>query len=93
MYRARSEWRKVVDDCSEIIQRKETEAGAYTMRGAAYGKLRELELALIDCKKAVELAPADPSIHANLALVYSMMAKWDKAVHESTQAILLGQVR
>jgi Flp pilus assembly protein TadD len=62
------------------------------MRGAAYGKLRELDLAVADCRKAVDLSPADPTNHANLALVYSMLGKWDKAVHESTQAITLGQV-
>jgi Flp pilus assembly protein TadD len=60
--------------------------------GAAYGKLRELDTAAADCKKAVELAPNDPTNHANLALVYSMMGKWDNAVHECSQALNLGQV-
>ena len=91
IYRQRSQWRKVIDDCSEIINRKE-DACAYTMRGAAYGKLRELETAVNDCERAVQLAPKDSTNHANLALVYSMMSKWDKAIGECTLAINYGRL-
>ena len=91
IYRQRSQWRKVIDDCSEIIRRKE-DASAYTMRGAAYGKLRELETAASDCERAVYLAPKDSTNHANLALVYSMMAKWDKAISECNLAIDYGRL-
>ena len=72
IYRQRSEWRKVIEDCSEIIYRRE-DACAYTMRGAAYGKLRELETAVNDCERAVLLAPMDSTNHANLALVYLVL--------------------
>ena len=35
-------WRNVIDDCTEIIKRKETDASAYTMRGKLSLPLNDL---------------------------------------------------
>jgi tetratricopeptide (TPR) repeat protein len=78
VYRARNLWEKVIEDCTSIIELRPNDATAYTMRGAAHGKLRHLEPAIKDCRMAVDLSPEDAASHANLAVAYSLIGKWEK---------------
>jgi tetratricopeptide (TPR) repeat protein len=60
---------------------------AYTNRGNAYAQSGQLEEALDDLSRAIELTPDQAEAHNNRALVYLRLGETQKALDDSTWAI------
>ncbi|HET6489663.1 MAG TPA: tetratricopeptide repeat protein [Syntrophales bacterium] len=83
---------EVISACSAILQRDPEVAAAYYNRGVARMQLNQLEGALADFSKAVEINPKDPDAWNNRGLMYNRLGKPGDAVSDFTRAIELDSV-
>lgn len=60
---------------------------AYNDRGNAHGKKSDLQSALADFNKVIELNPEDPDAFYNRGLTYKKLAKIDRAFRDYSEAI------
>ena len=74
----------------EAIKLDSTIAAFYNNRGLLHYKLKENDQAIADYMKAVQLAPAQPSLYANLALVYYHENRFELACEALENAEKLG---
>ena len=78
--------------CSEIIDNRGREdrdalAGAYSNRGSVYFTKGNLDRAIDDYTKAIEIKPKDAGLHYNLANVFHAKNDFDRAITAHTKAI------
>ena len=69
------------------IQLNPNDARTYASRGAIYGIVGEVDKAVIDCTKAIELGLNHPDIYFNRAIGYNSMEKLDLAIKDYTKTI------
>jgi tetratricopeptide (TPR) repeat protein len=78
---------EVIGACSAILKRDPQVAEAYYNRGVARMQLNQLEGALADFDKAIEINPKDPDAWNNRGLIYNRQGKPGDAVSNFSRAI------
>ncbi len=73
--------------CSEVIDRYQRAAWVYSNRGHAYLNKGELDPAIADTTKAIEIAPTFAPDYANRAAAYGSKGDSDQAIADATRAI------
>lgn len=81
----KDEYSQAIADCDHALTFDPTCAEAYSMRGAAYGHLEQMERAVEDCSKAIGLA-GWPVHYYRRALVYKRMREYQLALDDIKQA-------
>lgn len=82
-------YQAAVSTISTIIAKDPTNAPAYCMRGYVYALLNNMDKALADMDKAVELDPKWPTAYCRRAAVYIEQDRLDKALTDIDKAIAL----
>lgn len=84
-----------IDGCTALIQSgKETRlslATVYSNRGAAYKTKGDLDRALADYNKAIEIYPEFANAYNNRGLIYAQKDDYDRAIADYNKAIELNQ--
>jgi tetratricopeptide (TPR) repeat protein len=76
--------------CTNVIQQANSDsdkAVGYLYRCQAYDILGRYKLALVDCREAQKLNPADTSVHNSLAIIYYNLGQFQDALAEVSEAI------
>jgi tetratricopeptide (TPR) repeat protein len=84
------DWAGVVEECNRGLSVKENQADSYYLRGLAYRKLNEHQLALRDLKRAVELEEDFVNAHLGIASLYLEFGMFKEAIASYNQAIRYG---
>lgn len=84
--RDRELYEKALFHCNAQLEMNEDDAFYYIERGLIYEDAYELELALADFLKAVQLEPDNIYAHNNAANIYCEMQKYEQALQESKEA-------
>ena len=76
IYYEMQDYPKVLEDCQTAMRLNPNDALAYNVRGrlemkAAQADIRELDKAIADYTRSIELQPGDPKIYWNRAIAYS----------------------
>lgn len=79
-----------IREFSQAIQIDPGYAEAYSSRAVAYMQQKKFNKAGEDLKKALELAPASPAIHYNMACLHSLNGNVDLALDEVDTALARG---
>jgi tetratricopeptide (TPR) repeat protein len=72
--------------CSEIIQRDPNDATAYHNRAVAYGLAGNLERAIADYTKAIEIRPDNASAYENRGRAYASKGDYTRALADVMKA-------
>ena len=72
---------------SAVVQKNPNDAEAWNMRGSAYARSSQYDLAVKDFNQALTLQPNFAQALANRALVYRKMNRQDLAMADYSQAI------
>ena len=73
--------------CGELIAGKQATALIYNRRGEAYRGTQQLDLAIADHTKAIELAPDEPAGYNNRCATRTQAGDFDGAVADCDKAI------
>jgi tetratricopeptide (TPR) repeat protein len=77
----------VISACSAILERDPEVAAAYYNRGVSRMQLNQLEGALADFNKAIDINPKDPDAWNNRGLIYNRQGKPGDALSDFSRAI------
>lgn len=72
--------------CSEIILRAPNDATAYHNRAVAYGLAGDIDNAIVDYTKVIEIAPSNVSAYDNRGRAYASKGDYTHAVEDETMA-------
>ncbi len=72
--------------CSALVQRDPKDAGAYFKRGAAYQAKGDMDNAIADFSKAIELKPNDGRAYESRGRAYASKGDYMHAVEDVTKA-------
>jgi tetratricopeptide (TPR) repeat protein len=72
--------------CSDIIQRDPNDATAYHNRAVAYGANGEIDRAIADYTKAIELTPDNAAAYDNRGRAYASKGDYTHAIADVTKA-------
>jgi Flp pilus assembly protein TadD len=84
---------RVISACTAIIQSGQAAdkpaalAIAYGLRGVAFGKYQQIDLALADFDRAVALSPTDVNARYNRAVALEQKGDFDQAVRDLDEAL------
>lgn len=81
------DWAKVIELTSEAITLYPDIPWAYSMRGYAYAKEGQHDMALDDLTMALELDPSYGAAYFNRGIVYAGLEQYDKAIEDYSKAI------
>jgi tetratricopeptide (TPR) repeat protein len=76
-----------INEFDQAIAKDPNYADAYANRGVAYMQQKKFNKAQESLRKALELAPKSPSVHYNLASLYSVKGDVDLALDEIDAAL------
>ena len=79
-----------IKGCSEIILRKPDDATAYHNRAVAYGLAGEVDHAIADYTKTVEMRPDNAAAYENRGRAYASKGDYTNAVADAMKASELG---
>jgi tetratricopeptide (TPR) repeat protein len=80
-----------ISSLSSVVDQNPADAGAYNVRGTAFGKAGKLNEALADFDKAIQINPGFYQAYANRALIHRRKNQDDRALADYNQAIQLNQ--
>ena len=88
---SRGDWDHAIEVFTRIIELSPEVAGAYAYneRAFAYGQIGEIELAIDDHTKAIQIEPDNPIGYNQRALYYDELGRWEEAVADLDLAIEL----
>lgn len=89
-YAHASDWGNAVKEFDAAIAIHPSYAAAYMNRAVVNMQKKNYELAKDDLTKAAELAPKDPMIHYNMASLYTLTDKLDRALVSLDKALANG---
>src|SRR5262245_53526331 len=72
--------------CSAIVARAPTDAAAYDSRGTAYRLKGDLDLAIADYTKVIELDPTRAAAYNSRGLAYASKGDYARALADVTKA-------
>jgi tetratricopeptide (TPR) repeat protein len=75
-----------IKGCSEIIGRSPNDATAYHNRAVAYGQAGDIDSAIADYSKAIEIAPKNATAYENRGRAYASKGDYAHALEDSTKA-------
>lgn len=95
-YDRQGEFLKAIAEYQQMLQRNEEDYRAYYNRGLAYLALNNYQLAIADYQTALLLAPnfrpeSQSLIYNDLALAYMMLADFEPAIFNFSQAIAVNE--
>jgi tetratricopeptide (TPR) repeat protein len=88
-YQRNKVWKDEVSLWSDVIRKSPSKARAYSDRGHAYHLRGDLDPALQDYSKALELRPDLVGTYYNRAIVYQLKGDLDRALRDYDKAIEL----
>jgi tetratricopeptide (TPR) repeat protein len=75
-----------IKGCSEIIRRDPTDAAAYQNRAGAYELIGEIDRAIADYTKTIELAPENAAAYDKRGRAYARKGDYTRAVADATKS-------
>ena len=72
--------------CTGLIQRVPNDAAAYHNRAVAYGLAGDVDNAIADYSKVIEIAPSNASAYDNRGRAYASKGDYTHAVEDQTKA-------
>src|SRR5947207_15001557 len=75
-----------IKGCSEIIQRAPNDATAYANRAAGYGLAGDIDRAIADYTKSIEIRPDNPAAYENRGRAYASKGDYTHALADATRA-------
>ena len=72
--------------CSEIIRRDATDATAYHNRAVAYELIGDIDRAIADYTKTIELAPEDAAAYDNRGRAYARKGDYTRAIADTEKS-------
>ena len=81
---------QAISDHNKAIELNPIYAGAYSLRGVAYGKKGEYDQAISDFNKAIELNPKEAIAYNNRGAVYFHIKEYNNAWSDVNKAQALG---
>lgn len=82
-----------INGCSQMIQRDPRDAAAYHNRAVAYGMLGDLDHAIADYTKTVEIRPDNASAYENRGRAYASKGDYTSAIADAQKASQLAAVQ
>ena len=79
-----------IKGCSQMIQRDPADAAAYHNRAVAYGLLGDLDHAIADYTKTVEIKPDNAGAYENRGRAYASKGDYTNAIADAMKASELG---
>ena len=77
----------VIRGCTERIRRESGDAAAYNNRGVAYGEKGEVDRAIADYTKAIQINPKFADAYANRCRAYNHKKEQGRAITDCNKAI------
>jgi tetratricopeptide (TPR) repeat protein len=78
-----------IKGCSEIIQRDPNDATAYHNRAVAYALAGDIDRAIVDYTKTIEIRPDNAIAYENRGRAYASKGDYTNAIADATQASAL----
>jgi tetratricopeptide (TPR) repeat protein len=75
-----------IEGCSALISRAPNDATAYHNRAVAHGLAGDLDNAIADYSKAIEIEPSSASAYENRGHAYAMKGEHDRAAQDQAKA-------
>jgi tetratricopeptide (TPR) repeat protein len=75
-----------IKGCSQIIQRAPDDAAAYSNRAVAYGLAGDIDNAIADYTKAIEIVPNNATAYDNRSRAYASKGDYPHALEDATKA-------
>jgi tetratricopeptide (TPR) repeat protein len=88
-YNRNNVWKDELTLWSDVILRSPQKERGYDYRGNAYYERRDLDHAISDYNRAVEINPKSPEAYNNRGTAYQAMGDLDKAISDYSKAILI----
>src|SRR4029453_16745220 len=83
-YYLTSDYQQCVNESSELIKQYDADGGGYNARALCYSKMRNLQAAVSDQKRAVQILPKRMPWRGNLALYAAYSSDFLSAEKEAT---------
>jgi tetratricopeptide (TPR) repeat protein len=75
-----------IEGCSALISRAPNDATVYHNRAVAYGLAGDIDSAIADYSKAIEIEPSNASAYDNRGRAYAMKGEHDRATQDQAKA-------
>ena len=77
----------MVEEYSKLIELKPTLSTFWLERAFAYEKLKQYDLAIVDCSKVIEMYPKSASAWNIRGFAQERLGQWDKALTDYATAL------